>query len=78
MVKVFLKPLIVIFVSVPVVLVVIGPIGAIVGNYLADGVNFLYNKIDWLIIAVLSAIMPFIVMTGMHYALFPILSLIHI
>ena len=45
MVKVFLKPLIVIFVSVPVVLVVIGPIGAIVGNYLADGVNFLYNPV---------------------------------
>ena len=75
MVKVFLKPLIVIFVSVPVVLVVIGPIGAIVGNYLADGVNFLYNKIDWLIIAVLSAIMPFIVMTGMHYALIPICTI---
>lgn len=75
MVKVFLKPLIVIFVSVPVVLVVIGPIGAIVGNYLADGVNFLYNKIGWLTIAVLSAIMPFIVMTGMHYALIPICTI---
>lgn len=75
MLKVFLKPLIVIFVSVPVVLVVVGPIGAIAGNYLADGVNFLYNKVGWLTIALLSAIMPFIIMTGMHYALVPVCTI---
>lgn len=75
MLKVFLKPLIVIFISVPVVLVVVGPIGAIAGNHLADGVNFLYNKVGWLTIALLSAIMPFIIMTGMHYALVPVCTI---
>ncbi|WP_077613148.1 beta-glucoside-specific PTS transporter subunit IIABC [Clostridium sp. Marseille-P2415] len=74
-VKVFLKPLIVIFISIPIALVVVGPIGSILGNYLADGVNFLYNKVGWLTIMLLSAAMPFIVMTGMHYALVPIATI---
>lgn len=72
MVKVFLKPLIVIFISLPIALIVVGPIGVILGNYLADGVNFLYSRVGWLTIMLLSAAMPFIVMTGMHYALVPI------
>lgn len=70
--KVFLKPLIVVFISVPIALVVVGPLGSILGNYLADGTNFLYGRMGWLTIMILSAAMPFIVMTGMHYALVPI------
>ena len=70
--KVFLKPLIVLFVAVPVALVAIGPIGVIAGNYLADAVNFMYGRMGWLTIMLLSALMPFIVMTGMHYALLPL------
>lgn len=75
MLKVFLKPLIVLFVAVPVALVVVGPVGVIAGNYLADGVNFLYGRMGWLTIMLLSALMPFIVMTGMHYALVPICTI---
>lgn len=75
MLKVFLKPLIVIFVSVPIALVVVGPAGAVAGNYLAYGVNVLYSKVGWLTIMLLSAAMPFIVMTGMHYALVPIATI---
>ena len=75
LVKVFLKPLIVIFISLPIALVVIGPIGVILGNYLAAGVNFLYSRVGWLTIMLLSATMPFIVMTGMHYALVPICTI---
>ncbi len=72
LVKIFLKPLLVIFISVPIALVVVGPIGSILGNYLAMGINLLYSKAGWLAIMVLSAAMPFIIMTGMHYALLPI------
>lgn len=74
-VKIFLKPLFVIFISIPVGLVVVGPLGSIVGNYLAAGINLMYGKMGWLTIMVLSAAMPFIVMTGMHYALIPICTL---
>lgn len=70
-VKAFLKPLIVVFVMAPIALVIIGPIGSIMGQYLAAGINFLYSEMGWLTIMLLSALMPFIVMTGMHYALIP-------
>ena len=72
LVKVFLKPLLVIFITIPIALIVVGPIGSILGNYLASGINLLYSKAGWLAIMILSAGMPFIVMTGMHYALIPI------
>lgn len=75
LVKIFLKPLIVIFISIPIALVIIGPIGSILGNYLADGINLLYSKAGWLAIMILSAAMPFIIMTGMHYALLPIATI---
>ena len=75
MLKIFLKPLIVIFISIPIALVVVGPIGSILGNYLAAGINFLYSKVGWLAIMLLSAAMPFIVMTGMHYALIPLVTI---
>lgn len=71
-VKAFLKPLIVVFITAPIALIIVGPIGAIMGQYLATGINFLYNEMGWLTIMILSALMPFIVMTGMHYALIPI------
>ena len=74
-VKVFLKPLIVIFISVPIALVVVGPLGSILGGYLASGISFLYDKAGWLTIMLLSAAMPFIVMTGMHYALIPLMTI---
>ncbi|WP_312443814.1 beta-glucoside-specific PTS transporter subunit IIABC [Lacrimispora sp.] len=73
--KVFLKPLMVIFITVPIALVVVGPLGSILGNYLAVGINFLYSKAGWLTIMLISAAMPFIVMTGMHYALIPMLTI---
>ncbi len=73
--KVFLKPLIVLFIAVPIALVVVGPLGTILGNYLAAGINFLYSKAGWLTIMLISAAMPFIVMTGMHYALMPMFAI---
>lgn len=73
--KVFLKPLIVLFITVPIALIVVGPLGSILGNYLAVGINFLYSKAGWLTIMLISAAMPFIVMTGMHYALFPLFTI---
>ena len=75
LIKVFMKPLLVIFITIPVALVVFGPIGSILGNYLASGINFLYSRVGWLTIMLLSAAMPFIVMTGMHYALVPLATI---
>lgn len=70
--KVFLKPLLVIIISAPIALIFIAPLGSLLGNFLAEGVNFLYSRVGWLTIMALSIGMPFIIMTGMHYALMPI------
>ncbi len=70
--KAFLKPLIFLIICVPVALIVLGPIGNILGNALSGVFNFMYVHCAWLTIGVTSALMPFIVMTGMHYALFPL------
>lgn len=70
--KSFLKPLLFVLICVPVALIVLGPIGNVVGNLLAGGFSWMYSTCGWLTVAVLSALMPFIVMTGMHYALVPL------
>ncbi len=70
--KAFLKPMIFLLVCLPVALWVLGPLGFVIGNGLSAIINALYGACGWLTIAILSAIMPFVVMTGMHYALTPL------
>lgn len=70
--KAFLKPLIFIIICIPCVLYVLGPIGNVAGNMLSNVFTVMYNTAPWLTVGVLSAAMPFIVMTGMHYALIPL------
>ncbi len=70
--KAFLKPLLFFLICTPVVMIVLGPIGGVIGNVMAVAFNTLYGKVPWLTVGLLSALMPFIVMTGMHYALIPL------
>ncbi len=70
--KAFLKPMIFCLICTPIALCILGPIGAIVGNGMASVFSAMYNAVPWLTVAILSAAMPFIVMTGMHYALIPL------
>ena len=72
LVKAFLKPMIFYLICTPIALCVLGPLGGVIGNVLSVGVSALYNAAPWLTVGVLSAAMPFIVMTGMHYALIPL------
>lgn len=71
--KAFLKPMIFLLICTPVVFVVLGPLGAVVGQLLAAVIAFMYNAAPWLTVGLISAAMPFIVMTGMHYALIPLM-----
>lgn len=71
-VKAFLKPLLFLIICIPTSLYVLGPIGNVMGNLLANVFSAAYNAVPWLTVGVLSAAMPFIVMTGMHYALIPL------
>lgn len=70
--KIILNPTLVMLISAPIALIVIGPLGGIIGNGLAAAVSFLSSKLGFVIVGVLAATFPFIVMTGMHHALTPI------
>ena len=70
--KSFLKPLLFLIICIPCSLYVLGPIGNVLGNALSGVFMAMYNAVPWLTVGVLAAIMPFIVMTGMHYALVPL------
>ena len=72
MLKSFLKPLIFLIICIPVVLYVLGPVGNVAGNLLAGAFMAMYSAVPWLTVAVLAGLMPFIIMTGMHYALIPL------
>ncbi|MGL4373174.1 MAG: PTS transporter subunit EIIC, partial [Turicibacter sp.] len=72
MTKNFLKPLLIILIAAPIVLMTVGPIGAIAGELLSSGVYFIQDKIGWLAVALIAGFMPFIVMTGMHHAFTPV------
>lgn len=70
--KAFLKPMLFLILCIPCSLYVLGPIGNVLGNLLAGVFMVMYNAVPWLTVGILSALMPFIVMTGMHYALIPL------
>ena len=70
--KAFLKPMIFLLICTPVAFCVLGPIGNVLGNLMSGVFSAMYNTVPWLTVGILSAIMPFIVMTGMHYALIPL------
>lgn len=48
---------------------VLGPLGSIVGNYLAKFFTLMDAKVGWLVPMLIGGFCPLLVMTGMHYAL---------
>lgn len=71
-IKFFTKPLISVLVVGVAGLAVIGPIGTIISNVIATGVNSLNQYCSWLVPALVGALTPLLVMTGTHYGLVPI------
>lgn len=70
--QVLITPMIVLFIMVPLELIILGPIGSYIGNWLTDGINYLYGTVGILAGAVLGFFKPIMVMFGMHYAIMPI------
>lgn len=70
-VKTMLVPLFTILVMAPLMLVVLGPIGAIIGDVLAGALVWLYEKVGFLGLGILGVLQPFLVITGMHHSFGP-------
>ena len=71
-VKFFTKPLITALVVGIATLTLIGPLGYILSDKVAQGIYALENYASWLVPTVLGALSPILVMTGTHYGLVPI------
>ena len=69
--KNFLKPLLIVLITAPITLCALAPLGLMVGNVLQTVINTIYGFAPWLAMTIFAAAMPFIVMTGMHWAFVP-------
>ncbi len=70
--KNFLRPMLVVLIEAPIALIVLGPLGAILGNVLSDIVYFIHDQLGFIAIGLVAGIYPFVVMAGMHHAFTPI------
>lgn len=71
-IKFFLKPLIILFISVPIALVIIGPFGSFLNSVIEAGANVINAKASWLLPMLMGAFQPFLVLTGTAWAMTPI------
>ena len=70
-IRVFLVPLICFVIVVPVTLLILGPAGYMAGSVMTKIILGMYGTFGWIAVAVLAAILPFMISTGMHKALVP-------
>lgn len=71
-VRIFLVPLITVFITSIAGFVVLGPIGFYIGDALAKVVMWINIHFSWLVVALVAGLWPILVMTGMHSSLMPI------
>ncbi len=69
-------PTIIILITVPVTYLVIGPIGSIITQAINVSVMFLSEHVGFLAIGLIAAVMPVLVMSGLHMSLIPIMLMI--
>ena len=71
-IKFFLKPMIIMFVAIPIALIVVGPFGNLLNDLVQSGANFLNDRVSWLIPMLMGAFQPFLTLTGTAWAMTPI------
>lgn len=72
-VKSVLSPFITLIVMIPLGFCLLAPIGQLIGNHLALGIDFVYHKIGFLAVGLYALINPLIVLTGMSYCIGPVM-----
>ncbi|MET4538474.1 PTS system beta-glucosides-specific IIC component [Arthrobacter bambusae] len=71
-IRIVFVPAIALMVMIPLLFVIIGPLGHYVGQLIADGVGWLFTSAGWLAQTVLSGVRPILVIFGLHYSFVPI------
>ena len=69
--KNFLKPMLIVLIAAPLAIVIIGPIGIWIGSAISALVYTIHGYLGWLSVAIMGALWPLLVMTGMHRVFTP-------
>jgi PTS system arbutin/cellobiose/salicin-specific IIC component len=69
--KNFLKPMIIVLIAAPIAIGLIGPLGIWIGTAISGLVYFVHSKLGWVSVAIMGALWPLLVMTGMHRVFTP-------
>ncbi|MCM3544405.1 beta-glucoside-specific PTS transporter subunit IIABC [Priestia megaterium] len=72
MVKFFTKPMLVLLITAPLALVVIGPFGTYLNDLVAVGAESINERASWLIPLLMGGLQPFLIVTGTAWAMTPI------
>lgn len=71
MIRSIIEPLCTILITLPLSLCLLAPVGTVLGNGLSVVLLGFYEKTGFLGVALITALMPLLIMTGMHVALAP-------
>lgn len=74
-VKTMLKPVMIVVITAPVALMILGPIGAVLGDGLFNITNYLSVNIPWLVPMFMGLFSPLLVMVGMHTVFAPLVQI---
>lgn len=69
--KNFLKPMLIVLIAAPIAIVLIGPFGIWVGTAISAVVYTVHDTLGWLSVAIMGALWPLLVLTGMHRVFTP-------
>src|SRR5699024_9253563 len=69
--KNFLKTMLFLLIAAPIAIIIVGPSGILIGTGLSQIVFFVHDKLGFLAVAIVGALWPLLVMTGMHRVFTP-------
>ena len=70
-IRIFFVPMMTLLITVPVMLLILAPLGYEAGQLFTQAIIFLYDKLGWVATALLAMTLPFVISVGMHKALLP-------
>ncbi len=70
--KTFLNPMLIVLICAPIALWAVGPAGAIAGEAISGGLEWIQVNLGWLAVGIIGGIYPVLVLFGMHHVLTPI------
>ncbi|MFP7379419.1 beta-glucoside-specific PTS transporter subunit IIABC [Bacillus paralicheniformis] len=70
-IRIFFVPMMSLVMTVPITLLLLGPIGFTAGQGFTALILAMFDKVGWVAVAILAAVLPFMVASGMHKAMVP-------